>query len=44
MLEFKNDFIHMKSLLSHKRKPDEKVENILEKLENNNTEKKEAKI
>ena len=43
MLEFKNDFIHMKSLLSHKRKPDEKVENILEKLENNNTEKKEAK-
>ena len=33
----------MKSLLSHKRKPEDKIENILDKIENNNTEKKEEK-
>ena len=38
LVEFKNDFIKMKSLLSHKRNPEDKIEKVLENTENKNGE------
>ena len=37
--EIKNNFVKIKSLISHKRKPEENIQNILEKIEDSNINK-----